>query len=113
MVSIWNERSILYLKKQRKMGTMNDNMSGIAGEIALLEAHVGCLEAALQRALRLLTHEQQVEMLQYEQYRIKERDEQQIAHQIGPDSDEFNDITSAHKWVSECIARVISENRIV
>ncbi|POF61969.1 hypothetical protein CFR73_13480 [Novacetimonas maltaceti] len=91
------------------MNAMNDDISAHAGEIALLEAHVGCLEVALQTALRLLTKEQQMDMLLHEQNRIKERDEQQVAHQIGPDADEFNDITSAHKWVAECIARVISE----
>lgn len=90
---------------------MNDGMSANenAGEIALLEAHVGCLEAALQRALRLLGHDAQMEMLLHEQNRIRERDKQPVAHQIGPDADEFNDITSAHKWVAECISRVISE----
>ncbi|MBE7620687.1 hypothetical protein K6L44_10135 [Gluconacetobacter entanii] len=88
---------------------MNDDAPVNANEIALLEAYVGCLEVALQKAIRLLDHDQQVEMLRYEQTRIKERDEQQMAHQLGPEGDEFNDITTAHGLVAKCIARVISE----
>lgn len=88
---------------------MNDDAPVNANEIALLEAYVGCLEVALQKAIRQLGHEQQVEMLRYEQARIRERDQQQMAHQLGPEGDEFNDITSAHALVAKCIARVVSE----
>ncbi|WP_133258746.1 hypothetical protein [Novacetimonas cocois] len=107
----FNGQHIFDIVKRQERITMGGDDTVRDGEIALLEAHVGCLEVALQTALRMLTREQQIAMLDHENARIRERDEQQMAHQLGPDGDEFNDITSAHKLVADCIARVVSESR--